>query len=129
MTGVHQRWLSAGGILTLVGAMGLTITGQAPPNKFDNWLMNGAATTACETLTSQLRSDRSRWGGYYRNAGMSFLTGANFHAGLTRTGNPQVGANTAPAALLAAVELYCGSHPLANFGLALKDVYIQLLTE
>ena len=59
-------------------------------------MMKGAATIACGALTSHLRTGRSVWEGYYRNAGVSFLSGANFHASLTHsddrvTGNVRVG--------------------------------------
>jgi hypothetical protein len=57
---------------------------------------------------------------------MSFLSGANFHAAFSQTGDPNVGEKTSPEAVLAAVELYCGSHPLDNVAAAFSDVYVQL---
>jgi hypothetical protein len=127
MTGENRRWLSAVLMLVLAASVGLTVRGQAPkPNKDDTWMMKGAATIACGALTSDLRTGRSVWEGYYRNAGVSFLSGANFHASLTHTGDPDVGAHTSPEAVLAAVEFYCGSHPFDDVGGALADEYVRL---
>jgi hypothetical protein len=127
MTGENRRWLPAVLMFVLAGPAGLTVRGHTPqPNKDDTWMMKGAATIACRELTSDLRTGRSVWEGYYRNAGVSFLSGANFHASLSHTGDPDVGANTSPDAILAAVELYCGSHPFDEVGGALADVYVRL---
>jgi hypothetical protein len=126
MTG-ENRWLSAVLAFVLAGSVGLTVRGQTPqPNQDDTWIMKGAATITCGALTSDLRTGRSVWEEYYRNAGVSFLSGANFHASLTHTGDPDVGANASPEAILAAVELYCGSHPSDEVGGALADVYVRL---
>jgi hypothetical protein len=72
-----------------------------------------------------LRTNRNVWREFYSNYATGFITGANFHAVFTQ-GNINVGKNTSPDALSAAMELYCSQHPLEKVFYALASVYNEL---
>lgn len=105
------------------------IAGQATqPRQFayDGYSIRGGGGSDCGTMTSDLRKDREYWGTFYTTYATGFLTGANFHAMATKRGNPNVGKAASSEALLAALEQYCGQHPLDLVVDALRDVYYQL---
>ena len=105
------------------------VAGQATQpgrSAYDSYGVFGRGAVDCGRTTNDLRLDRAEWEPDIMNFIQGYLTGANFHALLTKRGNPHVGKSASPQALLAAVELHCGQHPLDNLGDALESVYLQL---
>ena len=104
------------------------IAGQTTQRQYnyDSYRMLGYANTDCGKMTSDLRDNRKGWELDYMTYATGFLTGANYHACVTKRGNPKVGQGTSAEALLAAVEQYCGQYPLKKVVDALDSVYLQL---
>jgi hypothetical protein len=97
---------------------------QASPR--GDYLMLGSGAADCGQLTSNLRRSRELWATHYTSYTVGFLTGANYHAHISKQGNVGVGENTSVEAMLAALEQYCAAHPLDKVSTALEDLYRQL---
>jgi hypothetical protein len=109
----------------LLGAAESMRTKQQSATSSSYWVF-GIGSVDCGKLMSDLRTNRSSRETFFESYFTGFLTGANFRAGVGGTGPTDVGKGTSPEALLAAVEQYCGNHPLDTVANALEDVYTQL---
>ena len=124
------RWMAAVvGLVLVQSAVATNITGQTPqPSQFNyaGYFVRGVGNTDCGKMTDELRTSRELWSSNYVNYGWGFFTGANFVSSMRKQGNNNVGADTSPEAFLAAMEQYCGQHPLEKVVDALASVYDQL---
>jgi hypothetical protein len=95
--------------------------------------MGSVGAVGCSTFTNELRSERSSSPPIYMTQALfrtyitAFITGANFHAMKTGQGSAFVGKDTTTDAVFAALEQYCGNHPLDRVVDAVQDVYGLLL--
>jgi hypothetical protein len=124
------RWMVAVvGVVLVQSVLTTHITGQASqPRQFnyDHYEILGLGTADCGKMTSDLRTNRERYTNFYLFWTQGFITGANWCAAAAKQGNPRVGEDTSPDALLAAMEQFCGQHPLNKVADAAGIVYLQL---
>ena len=126
-----RYWIAAVvGLVLAQSVVTTNIAGRTLPRQFgdDSYTVKGVGSADCGKMIDSVRQDRARWGDYFTNYASGFLTGANFVSLGRQQGNFNVGAGTSPEALLAAMEQYCGQHPLETVADALEDVYVQLST-
>jgi hypothetical protein len=115
------------------GNQALTAAGGWTLVNYDSSVVMGVGQNDCGKMTADLRGAGDAFphlpqvvSAIYIHYAAGFVTGSNFYSTQVQRGNPNVGLNTSPEAVLEALKQYCEQHPLDKVAVALADVYRQL---